>query len=200
MQDIKPVKISLDKFKRPAPNTPAMYAESGSATAAPSTPAITQPKQKISDVYLSWEAPEYEYNEKSTDWFWMVGVISIALVVVAILMKNILFAIIAMLGGFTFALHGARHPDIVKFAITLRGIKIGSKLFLYDDLDSFWIHYDPPHLKKLIVVSKRAVMPHISISLAEIDPNTAREHLLKFLPEKSHEESLAEILGRLVGF
>ncbi|MBI5742446.1 MAG: hypothetical protein HZA25_01225 [Candidatus Niyogibacteria bacterium] len=188
MQDIKPVKISLDKFKK---------AEEPAAA-----PTIAKPadKPKISDVYVAWEAEEYEFNEKSPDWYWMVGIIAIAFIAVAIFMKNMLFTIIIMLSAFSFALLGARRPERVKFKIALRGVHVGNKLYLYDDLDSFWIHYDPPHRAELIIVSKRAVAPHISIPLAEIDPNEAREHLLKFLPEKLHEESLAEILGRLVGF
>jgi hypothetical protein len=192
MRDITPVKISLDKIKKvtTVPKTPPPAKE----------PAPKKEEPTISSAYLSWETWEYEFREKSPDWYWMIGIASIALIAVAIYMQNILFAIIIMLGAFSFALLSARHPNHVVFAITSRGIKINNSIYHYKDLDSFWIEYDPPHKKELIIISQRAIMPHIAIPLADTDPNEVRTHLLKFLEEKPHEESLTEILMRFIGF
>jgi hypothetical protein len=43
-------------------------------------------------------------------------------------------------------------------------------------------------------------MPAVSIPLGDTDPNILREHLLKFVKEKRHEESITETLSRLLGF
>ena len=192
MHDITPVKISLDAIRKAVPKPEAVKSNKEIAT--------DKEKPKTADAYLAWEALEYEFKEKSPDWYWMIGIIAVALIAIAVYMQNILFAVIIMLGAFSFALLSARHPDHVKFAITSRGIKINGSIYLYKDLDSFWIEYDPPHQKELIIISKRAIMPHISIPLADIDPNEARAHLIKFLEEKHHEESLTEILMRFIGF
>ena len=149
---------------------------------------------------IEWEAPEYEFRKKSPDWFWALGIIIAALIFSAIIFKNILFAILAIVGGFSLALYGARKPKIVSFSISPRGIKINDKIYYYDDLKSFWINYDPPHKKELLIESKKTFVPHIAIILGEADPMAVREYLLKFLKEERIEESLITTIAKLLGF
>lgn len=149
---------------------------------------------------IEWQAPEYEFHQKKPDWFWALGIIVAALVFSAIIFKNMLFAILALMGGFSLALYGARKPKIVSFSISPRGIKINDRIYYYDDLKSFWINYDPPHKKELLIESKKTFVPHIAIMLAGADPVAIREYLLKFLKEERIEESLITTVGRLLGF
>lgn len=166
------------------------------------TPQKDTEKQKhdSSGTLIEWSAPEYDYIHKSPDWYWAIGIITIALIVVGILTRNVLFIVLVVLSGFTIALYSARKPNIVSFTLTVRGIQIDTKLFPYDTLDSFWMHYDPPHKKELGIISKKALMPRIVINLGDTDPNAIREHLVKFLEEKHHEESLTESIARYIGF
>jgi len=162
---------------------------------------VEQPSQQNNrGVLISWKTKEYEHRPKSIDWYWTVGIISVGLIAVAIMMKNAMFVILIMLGGFSIALFSARRPNIVDFAVTVRGIQINSNLFPYDDLESFWIHYDPPHKKELGIISKKALMPRIVIPFGDTDPNDVREHLINFLEEKHHEEGISESIGKLLGF
>ena len=149
---------------------------------------------------VSWEASEYEHFEKSSDWYWAVGIIACGFFIVAIILKNFLFAIISILGGFGLALYGSREPKIVSFAITSRGLKIDNNLFTYDTLKSFWLNYDPPHVKELYVISKKAMLPQITIPLGKADPNEIREHLIKFIEEKHTDEPLSHIIARFLRF
>jgi hypothetical protein len=149
---------------------------------------------------MAWEAEEYEYKEKSPDWYWAVGIITLGFFVTAIILKNFLFALLALIGGFTFAMYGAARPKSVSFAITSRGIKIGDKLYPYDNLKSFWINYDPPHIREIYIISKKFFVPQINIPLGKIDPNEVREHLLKFLEEKEIPESLFDSIARFFRF
>jgi len=158
------------------------------------------PELKTSLPLIKWEAPEYEYIPKSPNWFWSVGIIAAAAAFAAILLGNVLFAILALLGGFTMILYGARKPKKVLFSLTSRGIQIENRLFPYENIRSFWIHYDPPYRKLLTVELKKMFMPFVFIPLSDIDPNIIRDHLLKFTKEKRHEESITEILTQLLGF
>ncbi len=151
-------------------------------------------------TYIKWQAPEYEHREKSSDWFWMVGIITIALVFAAILLKNLLFGILAGLAGFSIALYGARKPSVVNFRIGPKGIEIGNKIYDYENLNSFWVNYDPPRRKDLILESKKAIMPHIVIFLGDADPEEIRQYLLQFLKEVKIEESLTNTIAKLLGF
>jgi len=149
---------------------------------------------------IEWEAPEYEHQEKTADWFWAVGIITIALVVASAIYGNFLFAILAGLMGFTISLYGARKPETVKFSIGPRGIRIGSKLYDYENLNSFWVEYNPPFRKELILESKKTLMPHINIMLRETDPEDVRGYLSQFMVEKKIEESLIATVAKIIGF
>ncbi|MCH7883114.1 hypothetical protein IIA95_01720 [Patescibacteria group bacterium] len=149
---------------------------------------------------LSWSAPEYEYTAKSREWYWVVGILATAFVVVAILIGNFLFAIFIILTGFTIALYGARRPKVVAFALTHRGIQIADRLYPYDTLKSFWIRYDPPRKKEIDITSKKIIMPRLTIPLADTDPNEARNILIRSLKEEETEESLSEAIAKYLGF
>jgi len=144
-------------------------------------------KQLGSIPEIVWQAPEYQFREKGNDWY-------------SIVLHNFLFAIIIAIGGFAVAIYSSKRPDLVKFAVSHRGVKVKDILYPYDNLKSFWIEYDPPYRKELIIESKKVMMPYIVIQLGGADPIRVRENLLKFLREMRHEESLITTLARVLKF
>ena len=160
----------------------------------------TFPQQRGFPSIMEWEAREYEYQPKSPDWYWAVGIIGFGFFFVALALKNFLFAILVVLGTFTLAMYGARRPKTARIAITARGIQVAKTLYPYDHLSYFWVNYDPPHVRELYLVSKKFFVPHISIPLGGADPNEIREHLLKFLEEKEIEEPFRDVIARLLKF
>lgn len=157
-------------------------------------------ERSMKNVLLSWSALEYDYITKSSQWYWAVGILTLALVTVAVLIQSFLFAIFIVLTGFTIALYGAKRPRIIDFSLTHRGIQIAERLYLYDTLKSFWIHYDPPRKKEIDIISKKMLMPHITIPLGSTDPNKARAILVRTLKEEESQESLSEIIAKYLGF
>jgi hypothetical protein len=158
------------------------------------------PELKTLLPLIKWEAEEYDYIPKSNNWFWSVGIITIGIAMASIFLNNILFAVLVVLGGVTIILYGARRPRKVVFSIIPRGVQIENRLFPFENLKSFWIHYEPPYKKLLTIEPKKLLMPVISVPLGDINPNTIREHLLKFLKEERREESFIQTIIRLIGF
>lgn len=157
-------------------------------------------KLKSTPTLIRWEALEYEYSPKSNNWFWTVGIISVGLSVASVLLGNFLFAILILIAGFAIILAGARRPRKILFSFTSRGLEIEKRLFPYENLKSFWIHYEPPQKKFLSIEPQKIFMPMIFVPLGDINPNIVREHLLKFLKEERREESFVQTIIRLVGF
>jgi len=155
---------------------------------------------KSSRPLLKWEAFEYEYIPKSNNWFWSIGIVAISVAFASILLGNMLFAILVMIAALTIILYGVKRPKKVMFSFTGRGLQIDSRLFPYENLRSFWIHYEPPVKKHLTVEPKKLFMPNMLIPLGNTDPNIIREHLLKFLKEERREESITQTISRLLGF
>lgn len=157
-------------------------------------PEISEP------LSVSWQAPEYEHYEKSADWFWAVAIITIGFLTLAFIFKNIILGVLIFMLGFVVMLYGAKKPRLAKFLINYRGLTINSKFFPYDNLKSFWLNYDPPEHKELLVISKKIFMPRLSIPLENTDPNKIREILIKYLEEKYEEKALSDVLAKLFKF
>jgi len=50
---------------------------------------------------IEWDAHEYEHRERSPDWFWAVGIISVSVAVAAVIFGNIIFGILVIIAAFT---------------------------------------------------------------------------------------------------
>ncbi|MES3006087.1 MAG: hypothetical protein V4664_04025 [Patescibacteria group bacterium] len=151
---------------------------------------------------IIWETHEYLFQEKTTDWYWAAGIISVSLAVLSIFFGNVLLALLILIGGFALCVFGARRPNHLRFEINHTGLLIDRTLYPYKTLDSFWVENNI-HLdlhSKVIFKSKRIVTPLIVIPLEEVDPEMLRDFLLDHLPEEEHSEPLAQKLLELLGF
>ena len=92
-----------------------------------------------SSELLSWDTFEYYHEPKSSNWFWVVGLISLAITVASIILMNFLFAVFAVLSGFTIMLYGARAPRPIRCAITNEGMLLEKKFYPFSQIDSFYI-------------------------------------------------------------
>lgn len=148
----------------------------------------------------SWRAPEYTYHEKTPDWYWGFGSVAAALLFIAYLTESVLFGFIIVIGGFGMLLYTVRKPHIVTISVTGQGIEIDDRLFPYETLHSFWIFYRPGERRELILKSSRGLAHTIKIPLADANPVEIREYLLQYLPERAEEESMLDILARILKF
>ncbi len=185
----------MDDIIRPKKEKPELAREE--KTLEEETPRV---ELKSSRSLLKWEALEYEYIPKSNNWFWSVGIIAASAALASILLGNMLFAILVMIAALSIILYGVKRPKKVMFSFASRGFQIGNRLYPYENLRSFWIHYEPPAKKLMTIEPKKLFMPTMLIPLGNADPNIIREHLLKFLKEERHEESITQTISRLLGF
>lgn len=149
---------------------------------------------------ISWQAPEFIHYEKTSDWYWGLGIITLALLIGAILLGNFLFGILLLIGGFSLSLYGAKKPDTVQFIIDSRGITINKNLYTYDNLNSFWINNLNPEKEELLIESKKTFMPQISIALDNVNSENVRQYLLKNLKEEKKELSLTTAIAKILRF
>ncbi len=148
---------------------------------------------------IEWEALEHHHEEKSSDWFWAVSIVAIAIAVTAIFLHNLLFGILVLVGTFSIILNSLRHPKIHKMKIDVRGVTIDTFHYPYKSLDSFWINEkeDPP---VLLLKSQRFFMPLVVLRLEGVDTNEIREYLQEFLYEDEMHEPLLQKIAERFGF
>ncbi len=148
---------------------------------------------------LVWETYEYEHSEKTPDWFWAFGIVVVTGVIASYLLGNILFAVLIAIGGFTMALLASRHPDEWTCELSSRGLKINNTLYPFSTLESFWVE-DDGVTGKIILKSKKTIMPELIIPLEDLDPGYIREFLSTYLEEEEMHEPLSHIIMERLGF
>ncbi len=156
---------------------------------------MPQPSFKI-----EWGAHEYEHKERSPDWFWAVGIISVSVAVASVIFGNIIFGILVILAAFTLSLFASRPPSTLHILVNEKGITKGDIFYPFPTLKSFWIDTDHSH-KKIILQSEKVFMPLIIIPLGEnINIEKLHESLSLFLPEEFHSLPSIERLLEYLGF
>jgi len=148
---------------------------------------------------LSWTTIGYLHQEKTSDWYWIVGIVTISIAVISIILNNIIFAILIIVSSFTLSLFASRKPDPILIVIDNLGINVGNTKYPYKHLDSFWVETREHH-PKILLKSKKVFMPLIIVFIEEVEPDEVRLALLHHLPEEEHIEPFLEKLLIYLGF
>jgi hypothetical protein len=148
---------------------------------------------------LEWDAHEYEHKERSSDWYWAVGIVAVSGAIASIIFGNVIFALLILLCVFSLTLHINNPPDVIQVMVNEYGITRDDTLYPYHSLHSFWVDEEHPH-RKVILKSKKLLMPLIVIPLGEMDGDEVREILLKQLPEEFLSLPFLEKLLEYFGF
>jgi hypothetical protein len=92
----------------------------------------------IHDVY-TWHAPDRVYTERTSTWYIVVAFVACFSIVVAFLLGNwpSILAICAII-ILVYVLN-VIPPNTIKLAVTNRGIRIEEELFLWNDIEYFWV-------------------------------------------------------------
>ncbi|MDO8183646.1 MAG: hypothetical protein Q7T49_01500, partial [bacterium] len=103
-------------------------------------------------------------------------------------------AIIIVLGGVTLIHYQHRGPELLDFELTDTGVKAGKTFYPYDNLDSFWVADKQPKVK-LLLESKRTIMPIIDLPLDGADLVAVKTFLARHLKQEKHEESVINLMA-----
>ena len=147
----------------------------------------------------SWRALEYIHTEKNSDWYWIVGIVTLSIAIISIILNNVIFAILIIVSVGTLTLYASRRPTIIEVEINSKAIIIGRVKYNFEDLDSFWVEKEIGH-PRLLIKSKRMLSPYISALIEDIDPENVRQALLPHLPEEQHTEPFLEKILIYLGF
>lgn len=158
---------------------------------------MPEAQEKIS---IEWQAPEFEPHPSRRG----LGIIFIlaaaGFFVASIVSGNFSGAILSILAGFVLYTFLQKNPRTIQFQISPKGIKAANEQYDYEALDSFWIFYDPPEIKEIVIKTHAWLSPKLHLPLGEADPNQVREILLKYLPEQKQPHSILDNIARGLGF
>lgn len=152
---------------------------------------------------ISWEHQEYTHKEKTTDWYWTVGIVAVGGIFLSLFFKNFLFALIIILFVATSFTLTKRKPKILPFEISRKGIRAGNVLYPYSLLESFWVIDEEDNMEDRIYLrSKKPLSPIIILPFDSslIDPEKIRDYLLDYLDEEELEEPFYQVVMEWFGF
>jgi len=150
-------------------------------------------------IYFEWLDFEYEINNKSSDWFWIVGAIASLIILLSVIFANFLLAIIILIGVGTIMVYANREPELIHFILTNKGFQIKNEFYSLTNIDSFAIN-DDPNDPKMIIETDRLLFPKVIIPLGNIDPELIQEALIPLIPEIEYEESTLDRISERLGF
>ena len=176
------------------------------ADAAPlALPSATDDVSEVGDediaddgVLIAWQGPEFEVYERDKQWYIAAAVVLLLIVTYAVIINSPIMAITFILIGVVGYIYLQKDPRDLVFAVTEQGVVVGDELFHFDDIESFWIFYEPPHTYMLSLAMRNRMLPHVHIPLHQVDPVELREALMNFVPEERQEMNIIDTIERLL--
>ncbi|MDE1874634.1 MAG: hypothetical protein KGI79_01750 [Patescibacteria group bacterium] len=150
-----------------------------------------------------WQTPEYVHVEKTSDWYWTVGIIAAALVIVSVIFGNALFGLVLAIGAFALTMFASRPPRVISVEISDRGIMIDKTLYPFPTLESFYVDEEHHHGPRLILKSRKVVMPLIAVPVAlesEGERDGLRAFLSAHLKEEIFDQGILQTIFDRLGF
>jgi len=143
--------------------------------------------EEITIDKIEWSALEYNHKEHSPDWYWAVGLIVLAVFVIAIWTGSYLFGIFVVISGASLFLLNLRHPHEVKFSITNEGLTIDKDTYEWEKIKSFNIKKPLPSKEggttsKLLVETTKYFLPIYTIPIPNELVSEVKELLLEIIP------------------
>ncbi|MEK7086161.1 MAG: hypothetical protein AAB709_00865 [Patescibacteria group bacterium] len=153
-------------------------------------------------IIAEWRGREYDHNPKSSDWYWVLGIIAVAGAIACMLFGNYLFAILIIIASAAIALHAAKEPPIHQFRLVETGLLIGDDLHPFECMISFSVLEDiedayPPMLS---IKSKSWHSPHLVIPLEGVDVDMVYAYFLHHVDEGEHKHSFSDVVAGWLGF
>lgn len=148
---------------------------------------------------LRWSAYEHEHVERSTDWYWALGIVAVSIAVTSILFQDFFFAVLILLAAVTLALLAKRPPELAEFELSDKGVRINQKLHRYDEVLAFWVEDDHHGRAELLIDTTKWLSPNLVLPIEHIDPALVRAFLKERVEERYMKESPAHRILEIFG-
>lgn len=142
-------------------------------------------------IVLRWSAYEHEHIERGTEWFWALGIAAVSGALTAVLLNNVLFGLVIILGATTIALMARHAPEVATFEISVKGVRVNNTLHRYDEIISFWVEDEHDGHPLLLIDTVKWLSPNLIIPIHDIDPQLVRAYLKEHLHETPMKEPVA---------
>lgn len=150
---------------------------------------------------ISWEAPEYEYREKSISWYWTSIIIAAFIVAFSVWQKNFLFGFFVILAEILFIVWGNREPRTVRFSIDESGLEIDNGTrYAWTEFENMSVNPMHGGWDELIFTHRAKFKSQLKILIKEEQIVEFRANMKTVLKEMPYEPTLLDSIEKLLGF
>lgn len=148
---------------------------------------------------MSWSVMTHQHRERSTDWYWGLGVLALAGAAAAIFFGNVLFAIIIVMGASSIGFLAARGPREHAIKMDDRGLSVDGTRYPWTAVHSFWVEHDE-ETPYLFITMRGAFSPRIMVELdSRQQGDDVREHLRQRVAQEEQGPHIGERLANIFG-
>lgn len=152
----------------------------------------------VGEIIKEWTIQEYERHERGILWYAIMGGLGLFFVIYGVITSDFLFSLIIILFAIILFLQAHQEPKQILFQITELGVVVGNRFYSFSELESFFLIYNPPHVKTLFLEAKGTLKPMIRVPLLDMNPVEVKNVLRAYLPEnfEREEEPLSDRAAR----
>lgn len=156
-------------------------------------------KHHTSERY-HWTFSSFEKHERTLWWYVAAGLVVGVLLIYSLLSGNFLFSLLVLVTTLVLFLRHAVEPQTIDCEITTDGIRVGSKIYLFEAIRFFWILEHEPGRDILYIEERKGLRSILPIPLHKHDPSELRLFLRKFVEEERERiyEPLWESIARML--
>lgn len=133
-------------------------------------------------VVVSWKAPVHVYKARSRKYFTQVGMYGLVAILAAIALGEMMLVGVIIAVVFVVYVLATAIPETVEHKVSAMGVITDGKVFLWEDLDSFW--FDKKHDQEMLMVQTNLRFPSRLIML--LSPQISERTLLDLLEKHLH--------------
>ncbi len=150
---------------------------------------------------IHWQAKEFEFAPKSAIWYWLSVILAVALIALAVWMKNFLFGFFILVAEILVLVWGSEVPAELDFSLDKDKLEIaGHKTYLLSDV-ARWSAEDAESDPVQIHFIFKNFRPSMRIPIAKEKLEEARKIFREAnLAETEHEYTFIESLEKFLGF
>ena len=121
---------------------------------------------KDNDVLVEWDAKEYIEYKRGAGWYVIMGVVVLALVAFAILMKQWSFLVLIVVATIALLVYASRAPRTLHYELTPDGVREGRVMLSFDDYRSFGVLNENNHYS-IVLIPKKRFSPRVMVYFPE---------------------------------
>jgi len=150
---------------------------------------------------IKWQAPEFEYREKGTSWFWLSIIIAVFLLALGIWQKNFLFVSFVLIAEMLVLTWAGKEPRMVEFKLDAKGLTVPpNKFYAWSEMEKFSAEEDDGEWQNILVHFKTRIRPALKIYISKERLPLVRKIFRGMSREVDRETSLSDALEKFLRF